>query len=291
MSIADVWQGRTGSHAPLDSGSGVRGRYKDVALGFQTTWFRALAAVLAMTRLVLAEPTANEKETARALMAEGRSLREQKDELGALKRFQTADAIMHVPTTGLEVARSQMALGQLVEARDTLHRIMQTPDVTDSPPFRQAREAAASLDQALQTRIGALRFDVRGLRDRTALSLLVDGRPIPLALVDVPFRVNPGPHTVVADGGSGPVREVVSPREGETIAVVIDSLSVDRSFAGGWRTGLAPGIAGSAAESPAGAAGFGMPALAYAGFAVGGAGVLAAGVTARSRSVEQEFCG
>src|SRR5215471_2911491 len=96
-----------------------------------------LAISIAWTARAGAEPSATEKETARALMTEGRDLRDHNDLKTALKRFQTADSIMHVPTTALEVARTEASLGQLVEARETLSRIGRMPeDPSDPPPFR-----------------------------------------------------------------------------------------------------------------------------------------------------------
>jgi len=74
-----------------------------------------LAASLGLASAVAAaEPSPADKETARGLMAEGRSGRDKGDLKGALKAFAAADSIMHVPTTGVEVARTQAALGQLV---------------------------------------------------------------------------------------------------------------------------------------------------------------------------------
>src|SRR5689334_15630072 len=101
----------------------------------------AVAAILVLRATAArADPTAAEKETARALMAEGRDLRERGDSKSALKRFMAADALMHVPTTGLEVARTQVALGLLVEARETLRTVARLPeDPSDPPPFREAR--------------------------------------------------------------------------------------------------------------------------------------------------------
>ena len=90
-----------------------------------------------------AEPTAAEKVTARGMMDEGHARRDAGDHKAALAQFQGADAIMHVPTTGLEVAREQVALGQLVEARDTLQRVIRTPATGDEPEaFRTARTDA-----------------------------------------------------------------------------------------------------------------------------------------------------
>ena len=77
-----------------------------------------VAAILG-ARAAAAQSTAVDRETARALMREGRELRDSGDLASALKQFEAANGIMHVPTTELEVARTQAALGLLVEALDT----------------------------------------------------------------------------------------------------------------------------------------------------------------------------
>src|SRR4051794_22145874 len=91
----------------------------------------SLALLLGQVGRASAEPTASGKETARGLMTEARDLRDKNDLRGALSRFQAADAIMRVPTTGLEVARTEAALGLLVEARDTIHRVLAIPAEKD----------------------------------------------------------------------------------------------------------------------------------------------------------------
>ena len=103
-----------------------------------------LAAGLALSARASAEPSAAERDTARGLMAEGRSDRENGDLQDALRAFLGADAIMHVPTTGLEVARTQAALGLLVEAWTTALRVSRTSAKPGEPaPFQVARQAAA----------------------------------------------------------------------------------------------------------------------------------------------------
>lgn len=158
----------------------------------------------------LAQPSAAQKETARGLMAEGRELREQGDWRGALTRFQAADSLMLVPTTGYEVAATQAALGQLVEARDTLRRVLALPQASSDPePFNEARVKARALDQQLASRIGALRFVIRGVAPDTDVELRVDGETVPKALWGLPFRVNPGRHVVSARSrGQATEREV-----------------------------------------------------------------------------------
>src|SRR5262249_29380095 len=115
--------------------------------------FALLALSISSTALA-AEPTAADKETARKFMAEAREKRAANDHKGALQAFQAADAIMHVPTTGLEVARTHAALGQLVEARENALRVARsTPEPDEPAPFKRAREEATQLVDDLGKRI------------------------------------------------------------------------------------------------------------------------------------------
>src|SRR5262245_60059265 len=188
-----------------------------------------LAVLMLGTTRAGAEPTPAEKETARSLMSEGRDLRDAGDLRSALKRFQAADAIMHVPTTGLEVARTEAGLVQLVEARVTLQRVARLPeDSSDPAPFREARVQADKLDEQLRRRIGAIRFDLRRAPGDPEPTIAVDGVAILGALIDVPFRLNPGRHVVQGKVGTKEVSQVVEARESDTITVVLDFRGVDR---------------------------------------------------------------
>ena len=90
-------------------------------------------------------------------MSEGRADREKGDQNAALKAFAAADAIMHVPTTGLELARTQAALGQLIEAHETALRVMHNAEKPNEPtPFRAARDGARALSDELEKRIPSL---------------------------------------------------------------------------------------------------------------------------------------
>src|SRR3954466_8294274 len=153
----------------------------------------AFASLLFYAGPVCAEPSAAEKETARALMAEGRELRDRKALREALARFQAADGLMHVPTTALEVARTQVALGLLAEARETVQRLRQVAAREDEPaPFREARASADALHADLKDRIGAMRFVVRGAPAGTVPTITVDSVNIPTVATEMPFRANPG---------------------------------------------------------------------------------------------------
>src|SRR5579864_2462419 len=112
-----------------------------------------LAGAMTLAGTAAAEPSAADKETARALMQGARDKRDAHDLKGALDAFQKADAIMHVPTTGYEVAATEAALGLIVEARDKALEILRIPKTTrEPPPFLQARQKAQGLADSLAPR-------------------------------------------------------------------------------------------------------------------------------------------
>ena len=60
---------------------------------------------------------------------------------------------MHVPTTGLAVARTQAALGLLVEARDTALGVTRIPVIPKEPPvIGEGRKQADNLGERARRR-------------------------------------------------------------------------------------------------------------------------------------------
>jgi hypothetical protein len=151
-------------------------------------------------------------------MAEGRSKRDAGDLEGALRAFRGADALMHVPTTGLEVARTHAARGELVEARDVALQVARSePQPGEPAPFAEARKSAEALAAELEGKIGSLTVVVRGKGDVT-----VDDVPIRPELVGMPRKVNPGHHVVVGRAGEAVVRSEVDVGEGASQTVEVD---------------------------------------------------------------------
>jgi hypothetical protein len=175
----------------------------------------ALAGLVA-TSSASAEPTAADRETARSLMQEGRELRDKGDLQGALKRFQAADGIMHVPTTGLEVARTQATLGLLVEARDTIAAIRKTPPKPNEPePFAEARNKADELDSSLDGRIPSLTIAVDGAGAGETVTISIDGVQVPAAALGLPRKVDPGHHVVTGKTATAEGSQEIDVREKE----------------------------------------------------------------------------
>lgn len=194
----------------------------------RTLFALALAACtlgVATPTLAFAEPTAAERETARGLMAQGRTQREAKDFRAALATFQAADAIMHVPTTGYEVARTQEMMGQLVEARDTLLRVLRIPEQPNEPaPFKEARTKAQALSDELEARVPAVRIALKGAAEGTP-TVTIDGTAIPSAALSVPFKLNPGHHVFEAKTKTATGKAELDVAEKQTVDVEITLVS------------------------------------------------------------------
>lgn len=260
----------------------------------------ALTAAIAFPPPVHAEPSAVEKETARTLMAEGRDKRDAGDHKGALKAFQAAHSIMNLPTTGLEVGRSQADVGLLVEARDTLLAVSRMPVTSGEPAaFALARKQAVERADALFDRIPSVRITLEGVGEGAPVSVTIDGAPVATAALLVPVKVNPGTHVVVARLGDAQKQETITVKEGEkkelTIVVPKPSAPVEPVPPAASTTASAPSASAPpppavtapppvptapppAPPPPPPTTGARVSPLVYAGFVTAGVGLLVGGI-------------
>jgi hypothetical protein len=156
------------------------------------------AALLFTTAIAHAEPTPQEKETARALMDQGDEKFEEKNYDAALKAYVGAHAIMRVPTTALEVAKAHEKLGHLVEARDALLEAHRFPKAANEPAaFTTARVDAERHAQELGERIPSLLVKIEGAVSGYDLHLTIDKVALPPAAAQLPIKLNPGHHVVL----------------------------------------------------------------------------------------------
>ena len=209
-------------------------------------------------RVCAAAPTVPERETARQAMDLGDRLFDEKEYDKALRAYREADAIMHVPTTGIEVAKTQAALGLLLDARETATAVAHLPVVEGEPaPFADARESAQRMAAALLARIPTIQLTLSGLPDGVAARVDIDGENVPNSVLVAPRKVNPGTHVL---HGTAPgyldVRRDVVVREKEHVTSEL---------------AMSPGQ-GSADHHP-------WPLLAYAGFGAGIGGVALGAIT------------
>jgi len=182
----------------------------------------ALAFFAASSQAQANTPTAADRATARRLMTEGRNLRHDENLEGALEKFKAAEALVAVPTTGLEVARTQAELGLLVEALDSCARVLRHPETDGEPkPFGEARAKARELRAALQPRTPMLRFVFPTNADTSLVQLRVDDITIPKEAYSTPRLVNPGLHEVVLIDGQHQHKVVVVVAEKESRDVTL----------------------------------------------------------------------
>ncbi len=167
----------------------------------------------AVAAQALAQPSAQDRERARSLMDVGDAKYAAQDYAAALKAYQAADAIMGVPTTGLEVGRALSRLGRLIEARDALIVVTRYPRREDEPkPFTAARQAAEGLAAELAARIPEVTFELTGLPAGVEPEVSLDGERLASTLLGVPIKVNPGTHQMTgrAAGFQAVEREIAA---------------------------------------------------------------------------------
>jgi|GEM_PF-513680 len=146
-------------------------------------------------------PTAAERETARRLMDEGKARLKANELARAVEAFQKAHDLMHVPTTGLALARAHLAAGHLVEARDVALEVGRMPREPGDPAvFDTARKHAKELDAQLKPRIPTVRIKIKG---GTPSRVAVDDIEIPPSIIGEPVAVNPGTRVVSARSADG----------------------------------------------------------------------------------------
>lgn len=178
----------------------------------------ALAALLLCARPAAAEPSADDRKVAHALVIEGRAKLAAHDNEGARKAFAAAHAIMGVPTTGLDLARAQEALGLLVEAHATALDVVHMPvSGTEPEAFTNARPLAAELAAQLAPRIPSIVITVKELPPGAPPRVLVDGVVAPVSLS---LQLDPGPHVVeVSAPGFAPERRELTLEEKTSLAI------------------------------------------------------------------------
>jgi hypothetical protein len=248
----------------------------------------AIGAVPSSARPRSSEPTATQKETARALMDAGRTKERARDYEGALEAYIAADKIMAVPSTGLSVGRAYTALGKLVEARDVLLRVARFPVEEDEPkPYAAARREAEQLEAALVPRIPSLTVIVQNEPPPIGLRATIDGAAVPGEALAFPIKVNPGMRrVVVAAKGHLSAEQSVEVVERHAVDVRF-RLEVDPNVP------TEPEAAVDDAPAASGDSG-GISPVAWIGFGVGGAclvvGVVTGALAMSQSSDLEEAC-
>lgn len=243
----------------------------------------ALAVLLAVSlswSLPARAQTPEEKETARSLMDLGHKRLDEGNLAAALEAFQSADAIMKVPTTALARGQVLERLGRLTEAVDVLRRAARHPVEAGEPKaFTEARNLAAKLDKEIAERIPSVVIAVEG-PPADDVGLEVNGRVIAEATVGVPLRLDPGRHTLrITAPRHLPEEREVTLRERQTERLEV-TLRPDPN-APAPEPAAAPSTQPStgSATAPSAESAFRVPTVSIVAFAVAGAGIVAGAIT------------
>lgn len=163
---------------------------------------RALVPALAACLFLVAvntraddEPSERDRKVARESVYQGDDYVKKGDYARALDAYRRANAIMKVPTTSIEVVRTSLKLGLLVEALEACRQTAAHPPKAGEPePFTKARSEARDLMAGLVQLIPRL----------TVAVLAPEGAPVQVVIDDkavadhVRLPLNPGKHSIVA---------------------------------------------------------------------------------------------
>ncbi len=251
-----------------------------------------LLSIALASPALAAEPTAADKETARALLNEGDKHFAAGDHQKALAAYRQADDLMHVPTTGLELAKAQSAVGQLVEAKESCRRVVAHPVGASEPaPFVAARQKCEELSQQISPRIPSVVFRLKGPSPEQS-AVKIDGEDVRVTASELRRRMNPGEHTVqVAASGFEPFKTTVTLKESESTEVELALVPAS--------TTATPAVVETPATTTEERVRAPVPVYAWAGLGVGGtalaigtaAGILSLGpLSDAKRHCEGDVC-
>ena len=217
----------------------------------------------------------DQRAAARSLAGEGAKAFAEGRWKDCVDLFQRAETLVHAPPHLLYGARAEEKLGHLVKARELYLKIGRDRIGEDAPPaFRRAQAAAAEEVRPLDARIAFVTVTLQG-GDASSATVMLDGEPVPAALVGVPRPVDPGEHRIEAKGAAfAAPQQTITLAEGarETVTLVLEAVPAQVANAGAAKT------SGDAAP-PDGAAdgsnsGNGLRIGSYAAFGVGVVGLV-----------------
>ncbi len=228
-----------------------------------------LCALLLCCPALAAEPNEADRATARALALEGHAALQKKDYATAADRFGRADALVHAPTLVVDWARALQGLGRYVEAHEKYELVLREGVSSSSPKswIRALEDAKRELD-ALKPRLGWVTVI---LKEPAEATVTIDGVPVPPAALGVKRAADPGfPEVVVSAPGYETFKHTVTvgPGEERSLEVALVKLPEQATSAEASTSDVYRGRP-SKLRRTAG----------YVALGVGGAGLLAGGVS------------
>jgi hypothetical protein len=243
-----------------------------------------LLCALLLTTSAWAEPNEADRATARALALEGHNALTAKDYATAADRFGRADALVHAPTLVVDWARALQGLGRFVEAHEKYELVLREGVDSSSPKsWQRALEDAKKELDALKPRLGWVTVI---LKEPSEATVKIDGVLVPPAAVGVKRAADPGfPEVTVSAVGYEPFKQMVTVGPGEEKSLEVSLVKLPE----------APVTASATSDfSQPRASSSTRRVLTYVAFGVGGAGLVAGGITGslalRKRSDLKDEC-
>jgi hypothetical protein len=175
----------------------------------------ALFLCVSFAGRAVAQPVSDStRAAARKLGEEANALFAAGDYAAALDKYNRADALVSVPTLGVRAARCLVKLGRLVEASERYLAVTRMEVAPKAPKVH--REALADAEEerrALLPRIPAVLIKVAGSSEGS--EVVLDGKPVPAALLGVEQPIDPGTHRVEVRRGDRVASQELSIAEGE----------------------------------------------------------------------------
>lgn len=162
---------------------------------------RVVLLLLPWASLVGAQPHDEAtRNAARALADRGAEQYDRRDWAGALEMFRRAYELVPAPTIAVFEARCLTQLRRLVEADEAYARAEAAPTKKDPAGlFREAVREAQQEGAALRRRIPRLKVEIKGApAEAPTLRVLLDGKAVSPALLNVERPIDPGVHHVEA---------------------------------------------------------------------------------------------
>jgi hypothetical protein len=230
-----------------------------------------LAAAVLTAWPAAAEPSEADRASARALAAEGYDALERKDYAKAVDRFRHADALVHAPTISVDLARSLVGLGRLVEASERYQLVLREGLPKNAPAsWKKALDDAQAEAADLEPRLAWIVIHVMGPLDP---EVTINGDKVPEGAIGARRAADPGSCTVRATAdGFEPEEQTIALQEGgeQTVTLVL------KRAPAGPKPAAEP-QAGPAQATPAKPDNSRIPA--WVAYGVGGAGLIVGSIT------------
>ncbi len=187
----------------------------------------------------------------------------------ALDKYTRAYSIVKLPALAVHMARADVKLGRFVAAADLYQEATQLSDGVGEPTVQARNRGEAQVERsALLLRIPKLLIRVVGVESK-AVSVQVDGATLPSESYESGWLVDPGTHKVTARFGNQQQEQIAAMLEGEARELRFTFEASPNKVVG------QPAQSGNTANAGTST----MRTAAWAGFGVGGAGLLVSGIT------------